>query len=163
MRRIPGINAVPATCLAAAGAGVLALAPGGAAGPASPSAAAAASAHQASQPQRRQIGATTLTHFKVVLTATRGGPGHWLQATVTAKGYRRSDGHWTLIAAKRVGPVNGWEWFSVDTCSLTTTQFKPHAPSPPFIPFDSINRSYDRLGGVSCADLAVWRWRRGVF
>jgi hypothetical protein len=53
---------------------------------------------------------TTLTRFKIVLAATRGGPGHRLQATVTAKGYRRSDGHWKLIAAKRVGRGNGWEW-----------------------------------------------------
>ena len=36
-------------------------------------AAAAVSAHGASPPQRRQISVTTLTHFKVVLTATRGG------------------------------------------------------------------------------------------
>ena len=49
-------------------------------------AAAAASAHAASQPQRRQLSVTALTHFKLVLTATRGGPGHRLQATVTAKG-----------------------------------------------------------------------------
>jgi len=83
MRRIPGISAVLATCLAAAGASVLALAPAGAAGPAPPSAAAAISAHRASQPRPRQIGVTTLTHFKVVLTATRGGPGHRLQATAT--------------------------------------------------------------------------------
>jgi hypothetical protein len=25
----------------------------------------------------------------------------------------------------------------------------------------ALTRSYDRLGGGSCADLAVWRWRRG--
>lgn len=158
MIRIPGISAVLATCLAAAGASVLALALAGAAGPALPSATAATSAHQASQPQHRQIGVTTLTHFKVVLTATRGGPGHWLQATVTAKGYRRSDGHWTLIAAKRVGPVNGWEWFSVDTCSLTTTQFKPHAPSPPFIPFDSIKASLPLGPALGCSATFSKRW-----
>jgi hypothetical protein len=68
----------------------------------------AVSAHGASQPQRRQIAAATLTSFRVVLTATRGGPGHRLQATVTANGYRRSAGHWTLIGAKRVGKENGW-------------------------------------------------------
>ena len=158
MRRIPGISAVLATCLAAAGASVLALAPAGAAGPAPPSAAAAISAHRASQPRPRQIGVTTLTHFKVVLTATRGGPGHRLQATVTAQGYRRSDGHWTLIAAKRVGPVNGWEWFSVDTCSLTATQFKPNEPSPPFLPSDSMKASLLLGPALGCSATFSKRW-----
>jgi hypothetical protein len=158
MRRTPGISAVLATCLAAAGASVLALTPAGSAGPASPSAAAAISAHRASQPQQRQIGVTTLTHFKVVLTATRSGPGHRLQATVTAKGYRRSDGHWTLIAAKRVGPVNGWEWFSVETCALTATQFKPNVPSPPFIPFDSMKASLVLGPALGCSATFSKRW-----
>jgi hypothetical protein len=158
MRRAPDISAVLAACLAAAGASVLTLTPAGAAAPASPSTAAAASAHQATQPQQRQIGLTTLTHFKVVLTATRGGPGHRLQATVTAKGYRRSDGHWTLIAAKPVGPVNGWEWFSVDTCSLTATQFKPNVPSPPFIPFDSMKASLVLGPALGCSATFRKRW-----
>jgi hypothetical protein len=121
-------------------------------------AAAAVSAHGASQPQR-QISVTTLTHFKVVLTATRGGPGHRLQATVTAKGYRYSDGHWALIAAKRVGAVNGWEWFSVDTCSLTVTQFKDNAqPSPPFIPFDSMKVSLLLGPALGCSTTYSKRW-----
>jgi len=32
---------------------------------------------------------------------------------VTATGYRNADGHWALIAAKRVGPVNAltFAWF----------------------------------------------------
>lgn len=122
-------------------------------------AATAISAHGASQPQQRQIGVTTLTNFKVVLTAARGGPGHRLQATVTAKGYRRSAGHWTLIAAKRVGPVNGWEWFSVDTCSLTVTQFKPNSPSPPFIPFDSMKASLVLGPALGCSTTFSKRWR----
>jgi hypothetical protein len=122
-------------------------------------AAAAVSAHGASLPQRRQISVTTLTRFKVVLTAARGGPGHRLQATVTAKGYRYSGGHWALIAAKRVGPVNGWEWFSVDTCSLTVTQFKDNAqPSPPFIPFDSMRVSLLRGPALGCSTTYSKRW-----
>lgn len=122
-------------------------------------AAAAVSAHGASQPQRRQIGVTTLTHFKVVLTATRGGPGHRLQATVTAKGYRRSQGQWKLIAAKRVGPVNGWEWFSVDTCSLTATQFKDNPePSPPYIRFDSMKASLLLGPALGCSTTYSKRW-----
>jgi hypothetical protein len=122
-------------------------------------ASAAVSAHGASRPQRRQIGVTTLTRFKVVLAATRGGPGHRLQATVTAKGYRRSHGHWTLIAAKRVGLVDGWEWFSVDTCSLTATQFKNNLqPSPPFISFDSMKVSLVLGPALGCSDTFSKRW-----
>jgi hypothetical protein len=122
-------------------------------------AAAAASAHGATQPQRRQISVTTLTHFKVVLTASRGGPGHRLQATVTANGYRYSDGHWALIAAKRVGPANGWQWSSVDTCSLTVTQFKNNAqPSPPFIPFDSMKVSLLLGPALGCSTTYTKRW-----
>src|SRR5262252_3823462 len=122
-------------------------------------AAAAASAHGATQPQRRQISVTTLTRFKVVLTAIRGGPGHRLQATVTANGYRYSGGHWALIAAKRVGPVNGWQWSSVDTCSLTVTQFKANAqPSPPVIPFDSMKASLLLGPALGCSATYSKRW-----
>jgi hypothetical protein len=121
--------------------------------------AAVASAHGASQPQQRQLGVTTLTHFRVVLTATRGGPGHRLLATVTAKGYRRSGGRWKLIAAKRIGRVNAWEWFGVDTCSLKVTQFKPHQPSPPFLPFDSMKVSLVAGPALGCTGIYSLRWK----
>jgi hypothetical protein len=122
-------------------------------------AAAAVRAHGATQPVRRQLGVTTLAQFKVVLTATRGGPGHRLQATVTAKGYRRSGGQWTLIAAKRVGPVNGWQWFSVDTCALTATQFTDNTqPSPPVIPFDSTKVSLLLGPALGCSTTYSERW-----
>ena len=122
-------------------------------------AAAAVSAHGAVQPQQRQLGVTMLAQFKVVLTATRGGPGHRLQATVTVKGYRRSGGHWTLIAAKRVGPVNGWQWFSVDTCSLTATQFKNNTqPSPPVLPSDSAKVSLLLGPALGCSTTYSERW-----
>lgn len=84
---------------------------------------ASVSATAASQPQRRQLAVATLSAFKVVLTATRG-PGRPPMATVTASGFRRSGGHWKLISTQRIGRVNQWFWFSVDTCSLTTTQFQ---------------------------------------
>jgi hypothetical protein len=117
------------------------------------------SAHAATQPQRRQLGVTTLSQFKVVLTATRGGPGHRLQATVTANGYRHAGSHWALIAAKRVGPVNGWEWSSVATCSLTVTQFQGNAqPSPPFIPFDSMKVSLLLGPALGCSTTYSQRW-----
>ena len=120
---------------------------------------AAVSAHGATQPERRQLGVTTLAQFKVVLTATRGGPGHRLQATVTTKGYRRSGGQWTLIAAKRVGPVNGWEWFSVDTCALTATQFTDNTqPSPPVLPRDSMKVSLLLGPALGCSPAYSARW-----
>src|SRR5256884_7795607 len=72
---------------------------------------AAASATGASQPQRRQLAATTLSDFKVVLTATREAR-HPLWATVTAAGYRRSGSHWALIATKRIGQAPRGVWFS---------------------------------------------------
>ena len=50
-------------------------------------------------------------------------------ATVTAAGYRRSGTHWKLIATKRIGMANQWSWFSVDTCSLTTTQLQGVTPT----------------------------------
>jgi ABC-type amino acid transport substrate-binding protein len=86
-------------------------------------AAAAFSATGPSQPQRRQLAVATLSGFKVVLMATRGS-GHPPMATVTAAGYRRSGGQWRLISTQRIGKPNGWFWFSVDTCSLTSTQFQ---------------------------------------
>lgn len=43
-------------------------------------------ARGASQPQRRQIAALTLTSFKVVLTVTQGAAGHTYQGTVTQRG-----------------------------------------------------------------------------
>ena len=120
---------------------------------------AAVSAHGATQPERRQLGVTSLAQFKVVLTATRGGPGHRLQATVTTKGYRRSGGQWTLIAAKRVGPVNGWEWFSVDTCALTATQFTDNTqPSPPVLPRDSMKVSLLLGPALGCSTTYSQRW-----
>jgi hypothetical protein len=120
-------------------------------------AAAAVSAHHASQPQRRQIGVATLAQFKVVLTATRGGPGHRLQATVNATGYRRFDGHWAPIATKRIGKANGWEW-DVDTCSLAATQFKPHVPSPPYLPFDAMKVRLLTGPALGCSTTYSKRW-----
>src|SRR5215467_4275398 len=102
----------------------------------------AASGAGVSHPQRRQLAVTTLSDFKVVLTATRE-PGHPLLATVTAAGFRRSGGGWQLIAVKQIGKTSGWFWFSVETCSLTATQLKNNtvSPSPPVVPFDSIKVS----------------------
>ena len=70
----------------------------------------------ASPAQQRQIAETTLTSFKVVLTATRVDTG--LQATVTAAGYQNSAGHWKLIGQKRIGAAGQWFWYSTEVCGL---------------------------------------------
>jgi hypothetical protein len=120
----------------------------------------ATSAHGASQPQRRQIGATTLPLFKVVLTVTRGGPGHRYQGTVTAKGYERSAGSWKLIATKRIGKPDEWDWFSVATCSLTAAEYKNNVePSPPVIRDDSIKVSLFFSPAVGCTGTYSEHWR----
>jgi hypothetical protein len=120
---------------------------------------AAASATGASQPQRRHLAVTTLSDFKVVLTATRE-PGHPLLATVTAAGFRRSGSHWTLIATKRIGKASGWFWFSVETCSLTTTQLKNNtvSPSPPAVTFDSVRVSLLITPAIGCSRIFSKRW-----
>jgi len=120
---------------------------------------AAASATGASQPQRRQLAATTLSDFKVVLTATREAR-HPLRATVTAAGYRRSGSHWALIATKRIGQASGWFWFSVETCSLKTTQLKNNtvSPSPPVVTFDSIKVSLLITPAIGCSRTYSKRW-----
>ena len=120
----------------------------------------AASETSASQPQRRQIAVATLTNFKLVLTVTRGGPGHSLQGTVTATGYRRSGSQWQLIAVKRVGRVNAWFWFSVEPCSLTTTQLKNNLkPSPPVLAVDSMKVSLLITPAIGCSRLYSKVWK----
>lgn len=120
----------------------------------------AATATSANQPERRQVAVATLTHFRLVLTVTRGGPGHRLQGTLTAKGYRRSGSQWKLIAAKRVGKVNGWFWFSVEPCSLTTTQLKNNLkPSPPVITVDAMKVSLLITPAIGCSRVYSKRWR----
>jgi hypothetical protein len=117
---------------------------------------AAASAAGASQPQRRQLAVTALSDFKVVLTATRAA-GHPLLATVTAAGFRRAGGGWALIAVKRIGQASGWFWFSVQTCSLTTTQFK-NGTSPAVVRFDSIKVSLLVTPAIGCSGTFSERW-----
>jgi hypothetical protein len=117
---------------------------------------AAASATGASQPQRRQLAVTALSDFKVVLTATREA-GHPLLATVTAAGFRRSGSGWQLIAVKRIGKASGWFWFSVQTCSLTTTQLK-NDTSPAVVRFDSIKVSLLITPAIGCSGTFSKRW-----
>jgi hypothetical protein len=120
---------------------------------------AAADATEASQPQRRQIAVSTVSDFKVVLTAIRE-PRHPLLATVTAAGYRRAGSGWQLIATKQIGTASGWFWFSVDTCSLTTIQLKNNtiSPSPPVVTFDSIKVSLLITPAIGCSRTYSKRW-----
>jgi hypothetical protein len=118
-----------------------------------------ASAAGASQPQRRRLAATTLSDFKVVLTATRQS-GHPLLATVTAAGYRRSGSGWTLIATKRIGRPSGWFWHSVQTCSVTATQLKNNTVSlsPPVLRSDSVKVSLLITPAIGCSRTYRKRW-----
>jgi hypothetical protein len=120
---------------------------------------AAASATGVSQPQRRQLAVTTLSNFKVVLTATRE-PGHPLLATVTAAGYRRSGAEWKLIATKRIGKASGWFWFAVQTCALKTTQLKNNtvSPSPAVVTYDSIRVSLLITPAIGCSRTYSKHW-----
>ena len=104
--------------------------------------------------QQRQLALTTLSHFKVVLTATRVSE---FNATVTAAGYRRTSGGWALIATKRIGQAGSWAWFATDVCSLRTTQFKP-APSSAE-PYDSITVSMLYGPAIGCVGPYTKTWQ----
>lgn len=97
--------------------------------------AASATAHQA--PPHRQLGVTTLSNFRVVLTATKaGGGGGAPGATVTAAGYRQTAHGWRLISVQRIGRPGSWSWFATQVCSLRTAQYKPQPSTA--TPADSI-------------------------
>jgi hypothetical protein len=117
--------------------------------------AAPAGATGASQPQHRQIAVSALSSFKVILTATRGPGQPAPLATVTAAGYRRSGTHWKLIARKRVGKANQWFWFSVQTCSLTTTQLQGEPPTAS----DSITVSLLITPAIGCSGTFSEHWK----
>jgi ABC-type amino acid transport substrate-binding protein len=76
----------------------------------------------------RTLAVESLSHFRVVLTATRDG-GSPPRATVTATGFRWSGGLWRRISTQVIGRPGQWFWFSVDTCSLTASQYQGAAPT----------------------------------
>lgn len=84
---------------------------------------------------------TTLSDFKVVLTASR--------ARAPAAGYgnrSRLLAIWQPLEAdwqKAIGKSSGWSWHSVQACSLKTTRLKDNtaSPSPPVVRLDSIKVS----------------------
>jgi hypothetical protein len=116
---------------------------------------AAVGATGASQPPQRQIAVTTLSGFKVVLTITRRS-GQPPMGTVTAAGYRRTGTHWTLISTKRIGKANRWFWYSTDTCSLKTTQFKGAAPTREV---DSITVRLLMTPALGCSGPITEQWK----
>jgi hypothetical protein len=96
--------------------------------------AASATAHHA--PPHRQLGVTTLTNFRVVLTATQASRTSAPSATVTAAGYRRTAHGWQLISVQRIGRPGFWSWFATQVCSLRTAQYRPQPSTA--TPADSI-------------------------
>ena len=128
--------------------------------PAHPAAAALGSSGSAAatRPQRRQLAVTTLTSFKVVLTATRlPGTTPGPMATVTAAGYRNASHGWKLIARKQIGE---WFWYSVGVCSFTVTQSKPSATgSPSMVQWDSITVRLSVDPSIGCAPPIIRHWR----
>ena len=91
-------------------------------------------AHHA--PPHRLLGVTTLTNFRVVLTATQASHTSGPSATVTAAGYRHTAHGWQLISVQRIGRPGAWSWFATGVCSLRTAQFRPQPSTA--TPADSI-------------------------
>jgi hypothetical protein len=112
----------------------------------------------ATHPQQRQLAVTTLSSFKVVLTATRSpGTAPAPMATVTAAGYRPTSGGWKLITTQRIGKASGWFWYSTAVCSLTVTQLKPEPSSA--APSDTITVSLLETPALGCSGPYTKSWR----
>jgi hypothetical protein len=107
-------------------------------------------------PQQRQLAMTTLSSFKVVLTATRIPTG----ATITAAGYRHTARGWKLLATKRIGAAGRWSWYATEVCSLTVTQTKPGPPSgsPTAVEWDSIKVSLLWGPAIGCLPPITKHW-----
>jgi hypothetical protein len=116
----------------------------------------------AAHPQRRELAVTTLSNFRVVLTATRSpGTGPGPMATITAAGYRHTAHGWKLIATKRIGASGRWSWYATEVCSLTVTQLKPGPPSgsPAAVQWDSITVSLLWGPAIGCVPPITRHWR----
>ena len=112
----------------------------------------------ATHAQRRQLAVTTLSGFKVVLTATRSpGTGPDPAATVTAAGYRPTAKGWKLIAIKRIGTARKWSWYATEVCSFTVTQLKPQPSSA--ANSDTITVSLLQDPAIGCLGPYTRSWR----
>ena len=118
--------------------------------------ASAAIGTQAHAPQRRQLATTTLSSFKVVLTATRAG-GNPPSATVTAAGFRPAAHGWKLIATRQIGKRGAWSWFATQVCSLTVTQLKPRPSSA--VKWDSMTVRLLWGPAIGCLKPVTEHWR----
>lgn len=122
-----------------------------------PAAALASAGSPAAAPQQRQLAVTTLSNFKVVLTATRlPGTGPAPMATVTAAGYRHTSHGWKLIATKRIGGAGGWFWGPAEVCGLTATQLEPLPSSA--ARSDTITVSLLETPALGCSNSITKRW-----
>ncbi len=116
----------------------------------------------AAHSQRRQLAVTTLSSFRVVLTATRSrGTGPAPMASIAAAGYRHAAHGWKLIATKRIGAAGRWSWYATEVCSLTVTQLKPAPPagSPAAVRWDSITVSLLWGPAIGCVPPITRYWR----
>jgi hypothetical protein len=118
--------------------------------------AAASATGASSAPQRRQIAVATQSDFRVVIIATRE-PGSPPVAKVTAAGYRRIGSQWKLISVKRIG--GQWFWFSVETCSLTTTQLRNVSKPPMVLAVRSIKVSLLITPAIGCSGAFSESWK----
>ncbi len=109
-------------------------------------------------PQQRQIAATTLSSFKVVLTVTReSGSASAPMATVVATGYRHASGGWKVTASKRIGAANQWFWFPTEVCGLTVTELKPEPSAA--ATSDTMKVSLLVTPAIGCSKTYAESWR----
>ena len=118
-----------------------------------------AARHQATRhaPQHRLLGVTTLTSFRVVLTATKASNTSGPSATVTAAGYRHTAHGWKLISVQRIGRPGSWSWFATEVCSLRTAQFRPQPSTA--TPADSITVKLLWGPAIGCLGPYTRTWR----
>jgi hypothetical protein len=117
--------------------------------------AASATAHHAAQ--QRQLGVTTLSNFRVVLTVTKASSTSAPSATVTAAGYRHTAHGWRLISVQRIGRPGGWSWFATQVCSLRTAQYEPEPSTA--APADSITVRLLWGPAIGCLGPYTKTWR----
>ncbi len=105
--------------------------------------------------QHRVLGTTTLSQFKVEVTATRAPMD---LATVTATGYQHTSAGWKPIATKTIGTPNQWFWYSVEVCSLTTTEFKTSS-SGMTVDSDTMRLSLLATPAIGCTKTYTESWK----
>jgi hypothetical protein len=77
--------------------------------------------------RRIAVGRALAVTAALLATVTATGAAGASQSHRSAAPQHRHIG-WTLIAVKRIGGVDQWFWYAVDTCSLDITQFQAGSP-----------------------------------